>query len=408
MKKLRGVIFGIDKIITAEKVTKREIIEQIGRLTSFLLSKRITPVVLANREWFLGKEPLQDALKGILGDFPWFVANRDGFPHKPYAASINYVLNRMGWDSAETIYVGNTKHDMQTAVNGEVLFLNATWYGKTEEYGFQFSTPKDVAKFVDVFCLRDHLWHYTINNGVEFYSLAPYSTYIPEFAEYSSDAKDTAKSKFGAGHPEFWTKYLISTIYFSELHKRIDYIAPYPGHAAGPTFNVIEDPMLIFTKCFRQTYLRDLVIRHTTAPKSSYTRNTGGLLSHMTQLNTIVLNPHPLKGTGDLFYKHPPLVPGKTVMLVDDICTQGYSLEAARAFIAQTGADVICLSWLKTINRGYMRIDAGLPDFNPYNRQTFDANVRTTTIPYTLGITDEQAAAEVNQKLQSFINWNWP
>lgn len=406
MKKLRGVIFGIDKVFVTQGASNDELIKQVGHLTSFLLSKGITPVVLANREWTSGKRPLQEALAGILGDFPWFVANHDGFPRKPQAASIEYVLRRMGWDPTETIYVGNTEHDMRTAVNGDVLFLNATWYGKTVDYGFEFATPKDIAKFVDVFCLRDHLWHYMINNGVEFYALAPYSTYIPEFAEYSSDAKVAAK--FGAGHPEFWTKYLISTIYFSELHKRIDYIAPYPGHTAGSTFNVIEDPMLIFTKCFRQTYLRDLVIRHTTAPKSSYTRNTGGLLSHITQLNTIVLNPNPLKGTGDSRYKHPPLHPGKTVLLVDDICTQGYSLEAARAFVTRTCANVICLSWLKTINRGYIRIDSGLPDFNPYERQAFDADIRTTTIPYTMGITDEQAAAEVNQKLQSFINWNWP
>ena len=405
MKKLRGVIFGIDKVFVIQGESNDDLIDQVGHLTSFLLSKGIVPVVLANREWTSDKRPLQEALSRILGDFPWFVANRDDFPRKPQAASIQHILNKMGWDPAETIYVGNTLDDMRTAVNGGVLFLNATWYGKTVDYGFEFATPKDVAKFVDVFCLRDHLWHFAINDGVEFYALAPYSTYIPEFSVYSSDAKDAAK--FGAGHPDFWTKYLISTIYFSELHKRTDYIAPYPGHNAGSTFNIVEEPMLIFTKCFRQTYLRDLVIRHTTSPKSSYTRNVGGPLSHFTQLSTILLNPHPLRGTGDRRYKNPPLFAGKTVLLVDDICTQGFSLEAARVFIAQTGANAICLSWLKTINRGYERIDE-IPEFDPYDRQTFHGGIRTTTIPYATGITDEQAAAEVEQKLLSFINWDWP
>lgn len=406
MKKLRGVIFGIEKVLVTAGSVNHDLINQIGCLTSFLMAKGITPVVLANREWKAGKNQLQDAMKGILGDFPWFVANRDRFPCKPQAAATEYVLRAMKWDSAEVIYIGNTIDDMRTAVNGKILFLNATWYGKTVDYGFEFAAPKDVAKFVDIFCLRDHLWHYSINNGVEYYALAPYSTFISEFSAYSSDAKETAK--FGAGHPEFWTKYLISTIYFSELHKRIDYIAPYPGHTAGSTFNVIEEPMSVFAKCFRQTYLRDLVIRHTTARKSSTTRNTGGLLNHLDQLNTIILNPHPLKGTSISRYKHSPLCPGKTVMLVDDICTQGFSLEAARAFIARTGANVICLSWLKTINRGYVRIDGGLPDFSPYACQIFTARIGTTTIPYNLGITDDLAAAEVNQKLQSFINWNWP
>jgi Haloacid dehalogenase-like hydrolase len=406
MKKLRGVIFGIDKVFVTQGESNDDLIKQIGQLTAFLLSKGITPIVLANRIWTSDGKPLEQALSGTLGSFPWFVANRDRFPKKPQAASIDYVLRQMGWDSAETIYVGNTIDDMRTAVNGDVLFLNATWYGKTIDYGFEFATPRDIAKFVDVFCLRDHLWHYSINDGVEYYALAPYSTYIPDFAMYSSDAKGAAK--FGAGHPEFWTKYLLSTIYFSELHKHIDFIAPYPGHEAGSTFNVIEEPMLTFTKCFRITYLRDLIIRHTTAPKSSSTRVAGGTLSHLNQLNSIVLNPHPLRGTGDICYKHPPLKPGKTILLVDDICTQGYSLESARAFISQTGANAICLSWLKTINSEYERIAGRLPEFNPYNRQTFTGELTTTRFPYRSGITDALAAAEVADKLQSFIRWDWP
>jgi hypothetical protein len=406
MKKLRGVIFGITDVLVKEGANNSELLSQIGHLSSFLFSRGITPVVLANRKWTSGTQPIEKALEKILGAFPWFIANRDGFPKKPQRASIEYVLGQMGWDSAETIYVGNTEKDMQTAVNGNVLFINATWYGKTVDYGFEFATPKDIAKFVDVFCLRDYLWHYSINDGVEYYALAPYSTYIPDFAEFSSDAKEAAK--YGTGHPEFWTKYLISTIYFSELHKHFDYIAPYPSHTAGSTSNVIEEPMLTFTKCFKKTYLRDLIIRHTTAPKSSSTRVAGGDLSHLNQLNTIVLNPQPLRGTGDECYKHPPLKPGKTILLVDDICTQGYSLESARAFVSQTGANVICLSWLKTINSEYQRIDGGLPKFDPYKRQSFSGNLARTRIPYKSGITDTLAAAEVADKLQSFINWDWP
>lgn len=404
MKKLKGVILGIDKVLVTQGNSNDDLINQIGLLTNFLLSKGIQPVVLANRAWISDGQPLQTVLSKKLGDFPWFIANRDRFPHKPLAASSEFVLQKMGWDTTETIYIGNTSDDMRTAVNGGILFLNACWYGKTVDYGFEFATPKDIAKFVDVFCLRDHLWHYSINNGVEYYSLAPYSTFIQDFSVYSSDAKNAAK--FGAGHPEFWTKYLISTIYFSELHKRIDYIAPYPGHTAGSTFNIIEEPMLIFTKCFRQTYLRDLIIRHTTAQKSSYARNAGGALSHLNQLNTIVLNPNPLRGSGNKRYISSPLDSNKTVLLVDDICTQGFSLEAARAFIAKTGANVICLSWLKTINRGYERLD-DVPDFDPFRHQTFNNQINSTTIPYTIGITDKQAASEVEQKLLSFIKWDW-
>ena len=54
---------------------------------------------------------------------------------------------------------------MISAVNGGLLFLNACWYNKSVEYGFQFSEPKELAKFFDVFCFREHWWHFKIEDG---------------------------------------------------------------------------------------------------------------------------------------------------------------------------------------------------------------------------------------------------
>ena len=209
MRKLKGVIFSIDNVFVGNQGIDLKIMENIKKLLDFLRFKGIVPVVLANRQWVLGddRKPLEDYLESVIGPMKWFITNRDGLPHKPRKASIDHVLNTMGWDSAETIYVGNSETDRNTAVNGKVLFVNATWFKKSVDYGFEFSTPKEIGKFIDIFCLREHLWHYQINEGIEFYALAPYSTYIQEYEIFSRDAKNAAK--FGMGHPDFWTKYLI-------------------------------------------------------------------------------------------------------------------------------------------------------------------------------------------------------
>jgi hypothetical protein len=46
------------------------------------------------------------------------------------------------WDSLETLYIGSTDDDMRTAVNGELLFLRATWWANATDYGLNFQRLK--------------------------------------------------------------------------------------------------------------------------------------------------------------------------------------------------------------------------------------------------------------------------
>ena len=109
-------------------------------------------------------------------------------PAKQSADSIQYVREQMGWEANETLFIGNTDVDMQASVNGKILLLNAQWYEKQMDYGFSFDTPKEVARFIDTFCFRDHFWYFKIEDGpLRVYSLAPLSTFYNELAYYSND-----------------------------------------------------------------------------------------------------------------------------------------------------------------------------------------------------------------------------
>lgn len=418
-KTLKGAIFSLTDVFVPDKSWKPippQTLKALIQLIKFLKSKGIQPIVFANREKLIGNTNLEKVITDQVGELPWLIVERDeSLEWKPRAGALPRVLQRMDWDRTEAIYIGNSRVDMQAAVNAKVLFLNATWYGENTPYGIKFDSPQSIAQFVDIFCLRKSLWHYAIeDDDFAYYSLAPFSTLKPEFAVYSQDAKDSAK--FGAGHPDFWTKYLWSTIYFSELYKEIDFIVPYPGHKStkqhqSTACNIIEEPMLAFAKCFGIEYLRDLIVRHTTAIKSQSARNSGVgyTLGHCNQLNTIHLNLTPLKGSGKQRFPHNPLV-GKVVLIVDDICTQGYSLDAARVYIKKAGAArVICLSWLKTINTDYMRIRGLTPsDFDPFDTNRFEKVTKTAVYSYRNHIVDRDAPGEIDDRLAAYDNWAYP
>jgi hypoxanthine phosphoribosyltransferase len=106
-------------------------------------------------------------------------------------------------------------------------------------------------------------------------------------------------------------------------------------------------------------------------------------------------------------YKTPPLKPNKCVLVVDDFCTEGFSLNAARNYIQKTGARVILLSWLKMVNRDYIRVDI-LEEFDPYTANAFEDLPEPRYYPYNRYIVARQALATLKRQLGSYSNWDWP
>tara|TARA_R110001592_G_scaffold356543_2_gene658669 strand:- start:39172 stop:40404 length:1233 start_codon:yes stop_codon:yes gene_type:complete len=407
MSKLKGVILSIEDTILPQQGFDKAIFGEVTRLINYFRSKNIEFVIFTNRIWTVGKEdPLEDKLKKHWGSFTYICgANDPNVPSKPRASATKYVLDRMKWDSTETVYIGASDSDMRTAVNGQLLFLRATWWANNTDYGFEFDSPKDIARYIDTFCLRDHFWCHEIHDGdFNFYALAPFSTMKPEYTLYSEDARSAAKR--GTGHPNFWLGALVSSLYFCGIHKKIDYVSVYPGHQAGSGNVVMNDAISIFGKCFRKNYIPDLIIRHTTSTKSQTARNTGVPIDHLNQLNTIHINRTPLR-TATVRYTKSPLQKGKTVLLIDDIATRGYSFESARAYLEQAGVKVISAAWLKTINTDISQL-APLGKFNPYTPNTFSSAPVLKQYDYRGNIVDSLAPSELSKVFSNYEKWDWP
>ena len=416
MAQLKAVIFGITDVLAKDGSSASDSTQaEIGRLVRFLHQRGIECIALGNRDWELvdsktkERQPLRDYLNKLWDvNIQWVIKGQNGFnAAKQSAESLKQIREQHGWEPNETLYIGNSEVDMQAAVNGGTLFLNALWHGDNCEYGFRFSSPKDICRFIDIFCLREHWWYFTIQDGdLEVYALAPYSTYAVEsFKLHSENFIRTVKRKQGdVEEVGFWAKYMCTSLYFSGVYKDISYITPYPGHKVGTMPSVLEAPMAVFAKCFRGKFLPDLILRHQDSIESKTNRDS---VNHENQLNTIVLNPKPEKAPGDR-YKNPPLARGKTVLVVDDILTCGYSFEAARNFISQTRARTICVGFLKTLKRDYHSLSQFKLSGGAYRAHQFQDAKTKKTYGYNAHIVDYDAAAELKAKLELYPDWNWP
>lgn len=411
MKKIKYVIFGFRNLVCKETetgyVVDHDTLGEFDKLISFLKSRKITPVVFVNDAWkFKNRtENFDNFMRDRWGiSDHYYICSKMNIPKKPRGDSLGTILReKLNCEANEVLYIGNTINDMRTAVNSQVLFLNGTWICDNIDYGFKFESPREIAKFIDVFCIRDHDWEFNINvDNLEYYALAPFSTLKQEHEKYSSDAIQTAKTNMG--HPEFWGKYICATLYLSGKYKDIDYVAPFPSHKKNVYREPIKKSIDVFAKCFRAKYLPDLIIRHETALESKKNRDS---MNHKIHLDTLYINSKPIKNDKRERFVGNPLKEGKKVLVIDDICTNGRSLEAARILIQSTGAGVMLLSWLKTINSDYLQIDdSSLEVTYPHKPGTYQ-NPTTIRHWYSKSRIDRQASVELSQQLELFNQWDW-
>lgn len=409
MARLKGVIFGVENVLAPRGSLEphQHWLDETGRLVRFLCDNGVESVVMTNREWRATEngraESGQAFLERIWGvRLSWYRFGHDGMPGKQSPEAFQHICHEKGWQANETVYVGNSIDDMRTSVNSKILLLNAKWYADTMDYGFPFAEPKDVARFIDIFCLREPSWAFRLEEvPLSVYTLATFSTMYEPHAEYSRDFLRNIKDEYG--HDEqFWAKYLCSTLYFTGLYENINYITSYPCHSQGDFPEVLIEPVTRFAKCFRGNYIPDLIVRHTTATKSQTSRAT---VDHLNQLRTIRLNPNPLK-RGAERYASSPLCSGKTVLVIDDVCSKGMSFEAARAYLEATGCRVISVALLKALRHGYEALHQ--LQMRPYQTNTPTAVRVRKTYPYRDHLLSDAAAVELRDRLRRYRRWDWP
>ena len=412
MKTLKVALISLRDVLVREKIDNAALDGAI-KLIRFLVSAGVRPVLISNSSWIMTqtKEPFQSYLARLSGVGLDYHQAGSTFRKKEDRNAMANVAAKYGATPIESIYIGSTDLDMRAARNSGILFLNAKWYADNSKYGFEFSSAFEIARFIDCCCLRPKDWFWVHRYGgfqaAAIAPLAEYSRRYPEGADYSTNAKNAAK--FNHGDIRFWGLLMAARIHFSGLGAEVNYVAPYPGHRTDSARPLLTNALKIVAGSLNVNYLDDLIIRHTNAQKSQALRNSGQVATHENQLRTIRLRRDPVRtGPQAIRYKAPPLTTGKRVLIVDDICTQGNSFEAARVFIQATGATAVGVSWLKTPNNSYNRISSLNPEIkNPYSAYNPTA-VGAVSHALDLDIKNDKAAAQISDAFISYTNWSWP
>ena len=92
---------------------------------------------------------------------------------------------------------------------------------------------------------------------------------------------------------------------------------------------------------------------------------------------------------------------------LDDFCTNGRSLDSARAYIEAAGGKAVLFSWLKTINMGFLHMN-GAPQLQPFQANTIGREPNVMNFDYTPYIVSDDAPAEIDRLLAAYREWKWP
>jgi hypothetical protein len=405
---LKLILMSPDGTIAADGKARTDILRHLCVFIGRMAGRGVQVALWSRTLKRLDGEPLEAYLtRESHAPIRQFQAGTARYPTRQRSGSIDPILTETGVQRHETILIGSHDTDMQAAVNNRLLLLRPAWYGNEMPYGFPVESISELARFCEVFALRQHPIYWSIAKGsLQVRTMGPYSTYYQELAEYGADARNVAKEN--KGDPNFWFYAVISALYFSGILHDIDYICTFPGHnpsATGGFRALFDETMSLFGKCFRKTYYPDLIVRHTRSLKSQYLK--GYERTFLNHLNTIHLNQYPRSYGSPTPRKTPLSLRGKRVLVIDDFITAGRSLDVARAFLEAANAHPVLFAWLKTINSPFMHMSPD-PSLSPFRPCSVSTEPKAVPFQYSFQIIDQKASKEIPDIFSLYKGWSWP
>ncbi|MGN0940910.1 MAG: HAD family hydrolase [Selenomonadaceae bacterium] len=104
---------------------KTKVYDGILELLDALTEMHIMKAVCTNKHMSAAESIIGHFFKE--GTFDAYVGDRAGYPRKPDPANVFYVLDKMGAKPEETVYLGDSSVDMETAVRAGALPVGVLW-----------------------------------------------------------------------------------------------------------------------------------------------------------------------------------------------------------------------------------------------------------------------------------------
>lgn len=250
---------------------------------------------------------------------------------------VEHICDAFNIEHRDVLYLGDTDHDMWTAVNSQVVYLNAAWSNPTMEYGIQVSSPAILTPLVENFFMKPTLWYWTLDTQDRLGRMVEAKAMIDGngagvldirygLLNWAKHDRDSSVGPFKLGN--FFMLHLLASIYLGGLYEKADWWTTYPGSDGG-TNTAMDEFFDIAAKLFRDKFKPRLLVRHSPAVDSGEARVAGKSVSFMNQVRTVCLNDDPATIEQ---------IRGKSIVLIDDFITDGYSSEWARNLLLEAGA----------------------------------------------------------------------
>lgn len=251
---------------------------------------------------------------------------------------IDAVCSKFQLNRNELIYIGDSEHDMQTAVNAKIIYFNAEWSNPKYKYGLPLRSPSLLPIIIKYFFMKQHFWYWAVDSkdsrGNPVCARALIKKRDIGVGSFKDDLLNWAKYErdcvLGSlTMSEFVFYHLLGSLYLDGTYSLIDTVAIIPGHTGGHN-QLIQNSMERIARLFRETFLPSLLRRHKEAKKSSYTRVSGDSPGFQNQISTMCLDCEPRLRNR--------VIENKIILVMDDFITEGFNTEWARNLLFNAGA----------------------------------------------------------------------
>ncbi|KKL53363.1 hypothetical protein LCGC14_2276180, partial [marine sediment metagenome] len=294
---------------------------------------------------------------------------------KPSPKFVDKIQEMTGVKRHEIAYLGDDDNtDTLCAINAHILPFTAHYSdsGKPMEYGIPIYNPEEFIRYLSSFGGQDEPYFGWYCNGtcadteapIEVYAL--YGQHGPPMnltGRLTRVLKHRQTDQYGESDmSDIIFHHLLNQCYLSGLTQRVDLITVYPGHSAESTNELLEELSTFLAMIFRQRFVRGLLQRHTDALKSQFQPQR----KVFEQFKTIRVNP-----------AHRSTVKGRSVLVLDDFTTTGYSLETARRMLLQAGANHVVCAAIGKWQWDYWstRINGSWDPFSPFSLDEADVTL---------------------------------
>lgn len=238
----------------------------------------------------------------------------------------------------ETVLMGDGQFDMFTAANSKVIFFNAEWSNPGYKYGIPVRTPAMLSPLIENFLMKKDLWYWEVNdfddNGNEIVAKALIGKRDIGIPGFKTNLFDFTKRGIDRdigfiSMSEFIIYHLLGSLYLGGTYSQIDTLVIAPGHTGGHNI-IMDQSMHRFARLFKDNFGPDILHRHTASKKLAFARAAGRVTTFQDQIQTVCLNCDAKTAK--------KMIVNKTILVVDDFITQGFTTDWARHLFLNAGA----------------------------------------------------------------------